>query len=721
MKKNSTNLGRLTTAILLFLTSYLSANITTNEDAMWGLTCPPNVTVNCDAELWDLSIYGDATYHNHTGYRSAGIPVVTKNMGSCGTGTIQRKWTIEDNYWNLHSCTQTITIGGGTFNGSSIQWPAMVTLEGCDPNTDPSITGKPSWFSTGCSKIGTSYKDAVYTVSPDCKKILRQWTVMDWCNMSSYHNQWTYTQAIIIVVNTPPAVKCLNDITVSAFDCDKGKVESGILTVDPSSCGGNYEVTNDSKFATSNKNNLAGIYPIGTTKVTFTIKYGCGQKTTCVTNVTVKNEMAPVPICNNHLSVALMGLDTDKDGINDQGMAELWAKDLDIKSYSPCNNLPLRFSFAKDSNVMNRTFTCDDLGKNKVRVYVVDSKGGQSFCEVDINIQNNGANIKDCKRKEIVAPQNRFLVNGSVKTQFNKAVRDVDFELINQSELYTYKVIFDTIKTIKNDSFKNYSGYWMWYTHEKMEVTSRKDSVINPLAIMKSSSNENGTFAYDTVMQFGKTYMLKAMPYNGLMTNIDSADLEVLTKHLSGENIIESATQKMAADLDRNNTIDQNDLALMNKYLSGEITSFGQNWILMKEGKIDAVTEFAEVKKDHKEVNFTAIQLGDITETKALIRPDYKIQVAENRQKNLADNLEINAYPNPFREVFNLSVKSNIDTKAIIALHNTSGQLVYKNEVQLTKGQNEIRLELENISTGLYLYSVTTSEGKLAGKIQNID
>jgi hypothetical protein len=720
MEKNITKFGGLTASILITLTTFLSTNIYAAKDAMWGLTCPANVTVDCSAELWDLSIYGSATYHDHTGYRSLGNPVITKKMNDCGTGIIERKWTVEDHYWNLHSCTQTITIGGGAFNGNSIQWPAEVNLEGCNPNTDPSVTGKPTWFSSGCSKIGYSYRDAVYTVNPDCKKILRQWMVMDWCN-SSYHNKWTYTQVIKIIVNTPPTVKCLNDITVSAYDCDKGKVESGILNVDPSSCGGNYEVTNDSKYAISNKNNLAGDYPIGTTKVTFTIKYGCGQKTTCETNVIVKNEMAPVPFCNNHLSAALMGLDTDKDGVNDQGMIELWAKDFDWKSYSPCNNLPLRFSFNKDSIVMNRTFTCDDLGKNKVRIYVVDSKGGQSYCEVDIDIQNNGANIKDCKRKEIVAPQNRFLVNGSVKTQFNKAVRDVDFELINQSELYTYKMIYDTIKTITNDSFKNSSGYWLWYTYEKKEVISRKDSVINPLAIMKSNTNENGTFAYDTVMQLGKSYMLKAMAYNGSITNIDSADLEILTKHLSGEIIIENATQKIAADLDRNNTIDQNDLDLMNKYLTGEIKTFGQNWILMKEGKLDAITEFSEVKKDHKEVNFTAIQLGDITDSKATIRPDYKIQEAENRQKNLADNLEIVAYPNPFHELTNLSIKSTIDAKAIIALYNTSGQAVYKNEVQLTKGQNEIRLDLENINAGLYLYTVTTGEGKLAGKIHKID
>ena len=50
-----------------------------------------------------------------------------------------------------------------------------------------------------------------------------------------------------------------------------------------------------------------------------TIKYGCGQKKTCLVNVTVKNDKAPVAVCVSNLSVALMGLDTDNDGVNDQG------------------------------------------------------------------------------------------------------------------------------------------------------------------------------------------------------------------------------------------------------------------------------------------------------------------------------------------------------------------------------------------------------------------
>ena len=92
---------------------------------LWSLYCPNDTTVSCDAELWDLSTFGNAYYHDAYGYHSAGTPTVSKHMNGCGGGYIRRTWTIEDPYWNIQKCTQTIYIGspGGVFKESNIHWP----------------------------------------------------------------------------------------------------------------------------------------------------------------------------------------------------------------------------------------------------------------------------------------------------------------------------------------------------------------------------------------------------------------------------------------------------------------------------------------------------------------------------------------------------------------------------------------------------------------------
>ena len=116
--------------------------------------------------------------------------------------------------------------------------------------------------------------------------------------------------------------------------------------------------------------------------------------------------MENLSILHGEIVTALMGVDTDFDGAVDNGMVELWAKDLNRGSYSKCVGGALRFSFSSDVNDMKRTFTCDDLGENQVKMWVTDATGEQSYCITTVTIQNNGANIPDCHRK-VEEPENQ--------------------------------------------------------------------------------------------------------------------------------------------------------------------------------------------------------------------------------------------------------------------------------------------------------------------------
>ena len=135
--------------------------------------------------------------------------------------------------------------------------PQWLNLEGCNPNTHPGCNRQTHLVPVECAMIGYSYTDALYTVTPDCKKILRKWTVIDWCQMPSggyYSNQgsWTFTQTIKIVNSVPPDFQCIPDITVSALIANSAKVIANPLTIDASSCGGNFEITNNPPYSTEN-------------------------------------------------------------------------------------------------------------------------------------------------------------------------------------------------------------------------------------------------------------------------------------------------------------------------------------------------------------------------------------------------------------------------------------------------------------------------------------
>lgn len=419
MKKISTLLSRNFLFLFMFfsITSTFANEECVDDDVSFTLYCPDDVTVSCSDEIWDLSIYGNANYYYNGGWYNAGAPVVHYYLNSCNSGYITRTWTVEDYNWNPYSCTQTIHVGanGSSFSEYNISWPQEhVTLEGCYPSTHPSQLppgwGYPTWYnggsSCGSSNIGVAYSDQVYTISSTCKKIVRKWQIIDWCqyNPNSWGGYnpglWVYYQFIKISNGDLPILTCPADITINSNNCVNAYLNVPPLWVAGETCGGDYEITNNSPYADSNGADISGTYPIGWHYVKYTVKYGCGSKKTCTRKIKVTDKKAPVPYCYAALAVPLMGVDNDGDGIFDDGMVEIWAKDLDKGSTASCNGGPIKFSFSSNVHDTFKTFTCDDVGENVVQMWVTDYDGNQSYCLVTIDVQNNAANIPNCSPEE---------------------------------------------------------------------------------------------------------------------------------------------------------------------------------------------------------------------------------------------------------------------------------------------------------------------------------
>lgn len=277
-----------------------------------------------------------------------------------------------------------------------------------------------------------SYKDMKFTVSDGCMKILRDWKVIDWCqyNPKAYPpvGLWTYTQVIkLIVTDSSAQLNCPKDTVVeSRLDC-KGvyvKLDSAKAI---SKCGFALKIRNTSPFAKDPGPDASGDYPLGTTEFYFIAEYGCGKEIKCKVQVTVKNKIGPVPYCLNGLIIALMPVDTNVDGTPDDGMIEVWAKDFNHGSYHPCKYKQLKFSFSSDTNYKSRIFTCAELGKNDIEMWVTDSLGNQSYCKTHVEIQNNNANIPDCKRKDSI--KTNIVISGLVRDENQQWIDNVQLSL----------------------------------------------------------------------------------------------------------------------------------------------------------------------------------------------------------------------------------------------------------------------------------------------------
>lgn len=318
-------------------------------------------------------------------------------------------------------CSQTITVAGGG-GYADIHWPPDYTVHDCNPQTDPEFLPPPydhPVINSGgdCSQLLTSYDDKVFNINPPaCRKIVRTWTVVDWCQYdpNAYHpvGIWEYVQIIKIAPSAPPTIWCPSDTIISAgADCSGGHV-----TLPPaygsSDCGAGVIITNNSPYAFSHGADASGNYPPGTTKVTFWADDGCGQKTSCSMYITVKDLKKPTPVCFYGISFPLMQMPND------------YALDLqpwffNKGSFDNCTPPGKLKMWVEPSRV-----DCDDVGPVPVKFFVEDESGNVEYCNTLVYVQDNLG----------ICPPNDGIIDGVIYNATGEILKDVKVSLQQSQE-----------------------------------------------------------------------------------------------------------------------------------------------------------------------------------------------------------------------------------------------------------------------------------------------
>ncbi len=508
--------------------------------------CPPDITVSCDypidynhlsdfgsvhmnqSQVQPIHIYDPYYYPNgHAGYDGyvgggacGGNYWVYESHYSdfdCGTGIIYRTFTIEN---TPYSCTQKIYVRDPhPFTGSSIHWPYDVELPNCGPNNlHPDQTGKPTWYDDDCSLIATTYRDEVFTIVPDaCFKILRHWSVIDWCQFEPNHpynkGRWDYTQIIKLKNSDAPYFDDCNDMTfctTDVYDCN-GKAPlygsaqddctpDSLLNwhwcIDLNNDGvgpyqGQYDLLGYTRSA-------AGYYPFGTHKVLWRVEDLCGNYNTCSYLFTVEDCKKPSPVCLGAVSTVVMPA---------SGMIELNARHFDASSFDNCTEADdLIFSYSTDITEVTRVFTCNNLGTNQLEIWVTDEAGNQQFCTSYLILEDN----------DNVCPGSPMpLLNGSVLT--------VDGEAITGTEVQieTGNINIRNFAEIGNDGNFDFGSF------AEIESTSF------PMVVSKTDDPLNGVSVLDLLLlqkhilqlrSISDPYILVAADVNGDLA-VDARDL----------------------------------------------------------------------------------------------------------------------------------------------------------------------------------------------------
>ncbi|MDX2280135.1 MAG: HYR domain-containing protein, partial [Saprospiraceae bacterium] len=462
------------------------------QDKLAPIIACTNITLNCAVTNYTPG------YILNTLNIAAAYPTVDENCGNATltfidtwndvncTGSINgvtnvsayvlRKWTAVDQSGNSATCNQYIYFKRK--NVSSVLFPANYSTDCENPVTTPAAAGVPYIAEFGLEfdlypnntfcELSLTYTDQVLPVCDGTYKILRTWTVLDWCLPTSAfppnQNPVYYIQLIKVEDTTGPQFDCPEDLTVSTNpngccavvnlpdaiiedNCSRiNNISAMVTTFDPYTGEQTGMYTVGGSLTSFPGNNLWDLdtlgnwasttcLPVGTHRVVYTAEDDCGNTSTCSFRLTVNDEDPPTAACDEFTVVGI-GLDDPFDcykpsanGCTGAGVTWVKAKTFDDGSYDNCNNLKFTVRrMAPYSDCINNLedcekprateeqdsikFYCCEVGTTQtviLRVYQVDLNGNIMFNQYGEAIYNEcmvQVEVQDKVRPTCVPPIN---------------------------------------------------------------------------------------------------------------------------------------------------------------------------------------------------------------------------------------------------------------------------------------------------------------------------
>ncbi|MFK8005314.1 MAG: T9SS type A sorting domain-containing protein [Saprospiraceae bacterium] len=302
---------------------------------------------------------------------------------------ITRTHTAVDGSGNTASCVQTISIERGIL--ADVDYPANIDID-CQDSSAPVFTGTPT--GTTCFNLDYTYEDQIIPICEGSNKILRKWTVSDWCASAIE----THTQIIKMLDTTGPTMQQLNDISVGTnSNTCAGNVNLPAIGLSDNCSGGSFDVYIQTPIGTINGNGgLLLDVPLGNHMITYFATDACGNESSYSLTLTVTDNIAPIAICDIHTVVAL-GFDgtalsdamTFDDGSWDNcGIVEYKVRRMDNPNCPGNDGTP----FADNVPF----FCCDIDDEVMVELRVKDAAGNVNSCMVEVDVQDKLLPVVTC-------------------------------------------------------------------------------------------------------------------------------------------------------------------------------------------------------------------------------------------------------------------------------------------------------------------------------------
>jgi hypothetical protein len=312
---------------------------------------------------------------------------------------------------------------------------------------------------------------------------------------------------------------------------------------------------------------LSGV-PVGEYDLRVTVRDDCGNVTVSRLDVDVEDNKAPAPVCVQNLTATLM-----PDGT---GGCMVVVKAIDVFQDINRNwdteecSTPVKATIVKLTNGVEgakaETLTLTGADKDGVvaRVYLTDAAGNENYCTVNIFLEDN-----------VCKPAASATIAGAIQTESKVTVEGVQVNLSGQSQ-------------------KNFA------------------------------TGVNGNYVFSNLTK-GMDYTVTPSLNKGFLNGVSTYDLILISKHILGNQPLNTPYKLIAADVNNSKSITTLDMIQLRKLILNIEPSFpsNQSWRFVDASYTFPnpsnpwVASFPEVKNVNDltgslSANFVAIKVGDV-------------------------------------------------------------------------------------------------------------
>ena len=669
-----------------------------------SLACE-DLTIDCDADLNELS-----SASTIAAVCEGGTPDLLSekvNETGCGTGTIIREWWIDrDGSGDLTQgdayCEQKITIlpsEGKAFDPLTIKWPRHYTgeiFEGinfeCDADgelkqfdgeqvpmgdvfacSSADLEDRPVWCDSPCGLIGYSVEEETVVASDACLKIIKRWTVIDWCTwdpngtnpvddandtdddsfvavadwtdpscFGCVENQvgpyyfrytdfdpdgyYTFDQVIKVVDDSAPTISAPATFTQSTDGGATSKNddtpctgEGLVMASATDSCGGEESGAEFLKWVINRFENGELAATKNTTGELVEMSTGVGSPGDTHRIVWIASDG-----CGNSFeteTIVTFGDDVPPtplcvSGVTTafmeaNGQVAIWASDFDLGSFDNCTSLDFTIVPAGEEPAQPGT---DEFEEQ--RNFILRCADVTNFIEFNVYVWDANGLGDFCTVS--------VLVGG-----------DCNPEQDGASEF----LVAGSIQTEEGD-FVN-------------EVLTSIESNTQQEFPLTQTTGDNGQYAFASIPQ-GFDYSVSAQKNDNYLNGVSTLDLVLIQKHIIGLDNLQSAYKTIAGDANNDGRISALDLISLRELILGKISELPNNssWRFTPaaESIFDATnpwpfTESIEVNdlaENMLEEDFIAIKIGDVNGNAAA----NSLQTAEVRTSGVTNFVLADEYVN---------------------------------------------------------------------------